>query len=116
MLLIPFIPFYAHRKRATIAPTPPPATLTLVSATYIVAHKAMIVLSFDRAIDIAGLDGNAIVVVDGIEEDKVYVGTGAASLDDPNTLRIILDETEDSPGALCADHGYRVPARNRQPA
>jgi hypothetical protein len=23
--------------------------------------------------------------------------------------------TEDSPGALCADHGYRVPAR-RQPA
>jgi len=24
--------------------------------------------------------------------------------------------TEELPGALCADHGYRVPARNRQPA
>ena len=24
--------------------------------------------------------------------------------------------TEDSPGALCADHGYRVPGQNRQPA
>ena len=24
--------------------------------------------------------------------------------------------TEDSPGALCADHGYRVPARNPQTA
>ena len=24
--------------------------------------------------------------------------------------------TEDSPGMLCADHGYRVPGRNRQPA
>ena len=24
--------------------------------------------------------------------------------------------TEDSPGALCADHGYRVPGHNRQPA
>jgi hypothetical protein len=24
--------------------------------------------------------------------------------------------TEDSPGSLCADHGYRVPGRNRQPA
>jgi hypothetical protein len=24
--------------------------------------------------------------------------------------------TEDSPGTLCADHGYRVPGRNHQPA
>jgi hypothetical protein len=24
--------------------------------------------------------------------------------------------TEDSPGALCADHGYRVPGRKHQPA
>jgi hypothetical protein len=23
--------------------------------------------------------------------------------------------TEDSPGALCAEHGYRVPARRQQP-
>jgi hypothetical protein len=24
--------------------------------------------------------------------------------------------TEESPGALCADHGYRVPGRQREPA
>ena len=24
--------------------------------------------------------------------------------------------TEDSPGSLCADHGYRVPGRKHQPA
>ena len=62
----------------------------LVAATY--EEVVSVSLTFDRAIDIAGLAGAQITVDDGAVSGILYAATGVATLTDPQTVRIELSE------------------------
>jgi hypothetical protein len=87
------------RKRHPVSapPSPPPVALTLVSATYIDAEPS-VVLGFDRAIDIGGMEGGVIFVDDGEVNDLLYNGSGGWSLENATTVKIVLLEVETSHG------------------
>ncbi len=69
---------------------PTPAGLNLVGAEYVAG--ATITLTFDRAIDIAGLVGNQIVVDDGANTGVIWEAIGAATLLGPAIVRIGLTD------------------------
>jgi hypothetical protein len=103
MLLFPPSPFRKRRgqsKRTPPAP-PPPATLVLVEAAYDEVAQT-IRLTFDRAIDVAGLVGAQITVDDGAITGTRYEAVGTATLDGPAAVVIGLLELEPSedPGTL----------------
>ena len=75
------------RRKATIAPpaTPP----TLVSAAYDEGNS--VTLTFDRAVDVAGVVGSAIRVNDGGGEvDATLNATGAVAVLSPTSVRLGL--------------------------
>ena len=74
------------RRAPRVAP-PPAAPLVLVSARY--EEAAAVDLTFDRAIDVAGIDPAALLVWDGGYGFE-YQGTDAAELLSPTTVRVIL--------------------------
>lgn len=80
--------------------SPPVAALVLTAASYNHDVEPVVILTFDRAIDIASLDGNQIVLQDGFDLGLKFKGTGAATLDAPGVLRIVLvdDGDADVPG------------------
>ena len=86
MLIIPTIPFRRQRKRRKA-----PAALTLVAASY-ASDELVLILQFDRAIDIAGIDVGQFQLFDGVFNFRSYVGGGVPSLDDPVTARVPLTE------------------------
>ena len=70
---------YRKRHDATVRvprPAPPPAPLTLVSAEY--EEAVWVRLTFDRAIDLAGLVGSQIVI-DDVAAGFMYAATGAVT-------------------------------------
>ena len=92
------------RKRtliATSAPTPPPVALTLVAATYDELVPS-VTLGFDRAINIAGLDGSNILVRDGDTAEMMWSATGAATLQTATSVQIVLEpvEGDSTPGVV----------------
>ena len=84
------------RARAAQAPPAPPAQLTLVSAVY--DAGAAVTLTFDRPIDIAGLDGSVVIVEDGVHSQFRYNGTAGATLLSPVTVQIELAGVEEFVG------------------
>src|SRR4051794_9576931 len=85
------------RKIRTARTPTAAAALTLVSAAYVTGTS--IELTFDRAIDIAGLVGSQITVEDGEPLEIRFVATGAASLTGPASVLIELEEGETWVGA-----------------
>jgi hypothetical protein len=91
-----------YRKRAGVPrpraaqPSPPVGALTLVAADY--DPGTAVILTFDRAIDIASLDGSVIVIDDGSFQGFRYSATLAAALTAPATVRIELDGIEEFAG------------------
>ena len=78
-----------HRKRRRAVPTPPPPTaLTLVAAAY--DTGVSVTLTFDRAIDAAGLVGDQINVVDVPGGNALYAGTGGVTVLSPETIQVSL--------------------------
>src|SRR5690242_18740085 len=76
--------------RAMGASTPtPPAALVLVSAVYD-SGIPKVTLTFDRAIDLAGFDGTAVVVDDEADTFNAYQGTGGAFPIGANGVAIFL--------------------------
>ena len=75
-MILRIVPPYRPRRDLPGKPpatTPaPPAALTLVSATYDPAKS--VELTFDRPIDVAGIDVTAILVDDGELMDFKYAG------------------------------------------
>jgi hypothetical protein len=66
--------------------------LTLVAATYDDVNLVLL-LTFDRAVDIAAFDGSAIYVGDGTINLSNYAGVAPAALDAPEVVRISLTAT-----------------------
>lgn len=90
MLVLPPVPFRRRRGRVKTAPVPPPgAPLMLVSADYN-ESDATLTLQFDRAVNIAALNGAAITVRDGSIDNAIYNGISAVSMIDPRTIYLTL--------------------------
>ena len=88
-ILTPLISFIRRRRR----PKRETAALVLVAAAYDDVALTL-TLTFDRAIDIAGLAAGAVVVHDGNILGYVFAGQGPGLLVDPATVRIALAEGE----------------------
>jgi hypothetical protein len=73
------------------APVPPPAALTLVAAAYD-SDDFSVLLTFDRAVDASGLDAAAITLQDGEFAVGGFVGSGPATVVNPATIRVFLEE------------------------
>ena len=88
--------------------------LVLAVATYD-ADSAQLSLTFDRAIDIASIDGSEIIVDDGGATSSVFKATGGATLSDPTTVRLGLVRIGDSSSSvttLTAESGNGIIATN----
>ena len=83
-------PPYRKSKRIKFPPpvAPPPVALVLVEAVYPFQTLEVLRLRFDRAINIAELDGTQIIVNDGFIEGQLCEATGPATLLDARTLRV----------------------------
>ena len=90
MIIVPLIPF-RRRRKAGGAVQAPPAALTLVSATYDIETESVI-LSFDRAVNVTGFDPAAITVQDGEFAAGLFVGSGPATVVNPTTIKVFLEE------------------------
>jgi len=90
MIIVPLIPF-RRRRKAGGAVQAPPAALTLVSATYDIETESVI-LSFDRAVDVAAYDPAAITVQDGEFAAGLFVGSGPATVVNPTTIQVFLEQ------------------------
>ncbi len=103
-MLLRALPLVFRRRRskppkpARPAPAPPPAALTLVAATYDADTGPTLRLTFDRAIDIDALDGQQIVVDDNANLNLKFDATGAATLETPTRVAIVLVEIEGATG------------------
>src|SRR5436190_20443561 len=96
-MLLPAPPLFPRKRkgRAKAPSTPPPAALTLVAATYQLDDSPFTVsLEFDRAIDIAAFNGSQVTLNDGGINSVEYRATGPASLLDPTTLVVVLEEID----------------------
>jgi hypothetical protein len=72
MLIVPPSPLRKRPRRPRI----PPAALTLIAADLSQEDPASLILTFDRAIDVAGYDGMAVIVNDGSYVGMVYRRAG----------------------------------------
>src|SRR4051812_41096573 len=80
-----------RRKRRDVETTTTPAALTLVAATYFSdPEPARLRLQFDRAIDVAAMDGHAIVVQDGNDLARRFFASGPVVMINPATVEINL--------------------------
>ena len=89
MLTVP-PPRYPRKHGRVIEPVASPTPvvpLTLVAAVY--DPEFGVELTFDRAVDVAGFEGAAIVVTDGEYTFAQHVGT-AATLVGPTMVRVTL--------------------------
>src|SRR5687768_4807684 len=88
MLLFPSAKFRKRRGRTKPArATAPVGPLTLVAAEY--DSGSWVQLTFDRPIDVAGIDGAAVTIADG-GAAILYAGTNVVTLVDPATVEIAL--------------------------
>jgi hypothetical protein len=100
MLIIPQPIRRDRRKRRALAssePVPPGQELILESAVFD-SDTVTVTLTFDRAIDIAGLVGGDIIVNDADITGNLYEATGAATVLSPATVRIELNGVGESTG------------------
>src|SRR4051812_43293253 len=80
-----------RRKRRGVESAPTVA-LTLVAASYNHDDGPVIVLEFDRLIDLGSMDGAQIVVDDADDQGLKFTATGAATMENPSTVSIGLVE------------------------
>ena len=95
MLLFPppiFRKRRGHERPPNAPPPAPPAALVLVAATYD-ENDAILLLTFDRAVDVSAFDGSAVFLGDPTFNSTAYAGTSPASLDAPTIVRVILTAT-----------------------
>ena len=95
MLLFPppiFRKRRGHERPPNAPPPAPPAALVLVAAAYD-ENDAILLLTFDRAVDVSAFDGSAVFLGDPTFNSTAYAGTSPAYLDAPTIVRVILTAT-----------------------
>jgi hypothetical protein len=97
-ILVPRIPFIRRRRRASIATTTPPVVELILEAAAFDNDAVTVTLTFDRAIDIAGIVGGDIIVNDADITANLYEATGPATMLSPTTVRIELIGVSESTG------------------
>ena len=70
----------------------------LVSATYVPGGPPMLVLTFDRAIDLSAFDGSAVTVRDGEGSGWLWQATLGWEMLDPTSVQFALDFVEEASG------------------
>jgi hypothetical protein len=80
----------SRTKRRPAPPTPPAQELILESADLTQEDPESLILTFDRAIDMAGYDGSAVIVNDGSYVGMVYSATGPVTMLSPTSVNIEL--------------------------
>jgi hypothetical protein len=81
---------YVRRKGKPTA-RKAPAALTLIAATFDAAGPNVL-MTFDRAVDAAGMDVGQVRVFDGVTALRNYVGQGVMTQQQPNSVRVSLQE------------------------
>jgi hypothetical protein len=79
----------AAKNPAMAAPPPPPLALVLVSAM-IDPDGPIRYLTFDRAVDLSGVDSAAFEVKDG-DNDSDFIGVGAPGQNDPTQCNVPME-------------------------
>ncbi|CAN5714137.1 hypothetical protein BH09PLA1_BH09PLA1_36400 [soil metagenome] len=93
------LPFLLRRKRVQVgAPTPPPAALTLVAASYDPDTGPTLTLVFDRAINFDNFDGDQIIVNDNESLQLRFRAAGEFTVSPANTIAIQLQELGEPQG------------------
>jgi len=90
MLVLPPVPYRRRRGRVKGASVPPPGVALMLVYAYYDENVGVLRLQFDRAINIAGLNGAAITVRDGTWDQTTYNGISAVSVIDPKTIDLTL--------------------------
>jgi hypothetical protein len=92
-MLTPSVPRFQKRYMPPKGRTAeaPPLALTLVSASYD-SDDFSVTLAFDRAVDASGLDAAAVTVDDGEFAAGRFVGSGPATVINPTTIKVFLEE------------------------
>ena len=85
-----------HRRPRTPAPTAPPQTLVLVSASYDESVPAVF-LTFDRAVDAAAFVAAQVIVNDGSIAPGIWGGVGPAGILSPVQIAVGLQRLGDAP-------------------
>jgi hypothetical protein len=101
MLTVPPPQFRPNRRapKAKAAARPPvPVALTLVAASYDSVALTLL-LTFDRAIDISGMDGSQISVDDQVEGNR-FLAEGSPTMSDPQSVLIELTYVGPASGSL----------------
>jgi hypothetical protein len=106
MIKVPQTPFI--RRRSHILP-PAPAALVLESAVYNWGSN-WVRLTFDRAVDIAGIDVSAVSVQNRIDTETTYSGTGTATAVSAVTVQVPLTPT--GPSSIGVTNLLTVTAAN----
>ena len=88
-----------HRKRVKVTAKTQAAALTLVAAEYIAMDGTFLRLTFDRAVDVAGMVGSQITVDDAINLGERFAATGAVTVESPTRVLVVLDLIGDSTGS-----------------
>ena len=90
-MLLPAPPLFPRKRkpRPKARRSAPPAALVLVSAVYD-SGIPKVRLTFDRAINLGGYDGTAVVVDDEADTFNAYQGTGGAFPIGANAVDIFL--------------------------
>ena len=101
MVTSPTIPFIPKRKAKAPAQPPPVESLVLTSAFYS-SEELILLLQFDRDIDISELDGSQISVNDPADNHQRYLATGSSQLISANYVQIQLDPAGSATGTQAA--------------
>jgi hypothetical protein len=86
-----------RRTRKPVATTTTPVALMLVAAAYDFMNGTL-TLTFDRAIDLAGLDGSQVLVFDAVESGRRYDAGAGVEILSPVSVRLSLNDLAEATG------------------
>lgn len=89
-LYYPSTPRVRRKRRDAAAAIQPAVALVLQAAELTQDDPESLILTFDRAIDMAGYDGSAVIVNDGSYVGMVYSATGPVTMLSPTSVNIEL--------------------------
>jgi hypothetical protein len=87
-----------RRMRRVAPPTPPAQELILEAAAFLPGGPPLLVLTFDRAIDLNALVGSAITVRDGVGSGWLWQATLGWEMLDATSAQFVLDFVEEASG------------------